>query len=55
VVPALALPGTGEKPAGLRTRIAGAAASWPIEGLALWPALISHIGRRQQAPAKTPR
>jgi hypothetical protein len=55
VVPAFALPGTGDKPAGLRTRLAGAAVSWPIEGLALWPALISHIDRRQQAPAKTPR
>lgn len=55
VVPALALAGTTDGPARPGTRLAGAALSWPIEGLAFWPALISHVRRGQQAPAKTPR
>jgi hypothetical protein len=55
VVPALALAGTGTRPAALPVRCAGAVVSWPVEGLAFWPALASHVQRRQQAPAKTPR
>jgi hypothetical protein len=55
LVPALALAGTGDRPARLGTRLAGAAVSWPIEGLAFWPALAGHLRRRQHAPAKTPR
>lgn len=55
VVPAVALPGTGSKPTRLGTRLVGAAMSWPVEGLAFWPAVASHLRRRQQAPAKTPR
>ena len=29
--------------------------SWMVEGLAFWPALLSHLRRSQAAPAKTPR
>lgn len=39
----------------LGERLAGVALSWPLEGLALWPALASRIRRAPQAPAKTPR
>jgi hypothetical protein len=55
VAPALALAGTGTRPAALPARCAGAAVSWPIEGVAFWPALADHVRRTQQAPAKTPR
>jgi hypothetical protein len=40
---------------GLVQRLAGVALSWPLEGLAFWPALASRIRRVQKAPAKTPR
>ncbi|QFR92693.1 hypothetical protein [Streptomyces tsukubensis] len=36
-------------------RVAGVLASWPVEGLAFWPALDGHLRRGRQAPAKTPR
>jgi hypothetical protein len=36
-------------------RVLGAMIPWPVEGLAFWPALRSHLRRSQQAPAKTPR
>ncbi|WP_203708039.1 glycosyltransferase family 2 protein [Asanoa iriomotensis] len=55
VVPAFLLPGTGDRPGRLAARLAGVAASWPVEGLAFWPALAGHLRRGQQAPAKTPR
>ncbi|MGH4017956.1 MAG: hypothetical protein ACRDT0_01655 [Pseudonocardiaceae bacterium] len=55
LMPALVLAGTGERPPGLPARLVGVAASWPLEGLAFWPALVSHVRRTQQAPAKTPR
>ncbi len=29
--------------------------SWVVEGLAFWPALLSHLRKSQAAPAKTPR
>ena len=35
--------------------VAAAAASWMVEGLAFWPALMSHFRSGQTAPAKTPR
>jgi hypothetical protein len=31
------------------------ASSWVIEGLAFWPALLSHLRKSQAAPTKTPR
>jgi hypothetical protein len=52
VLPALLMPG---RPAAWRARGAGALASWPVEGLAFWPALASHLRGQQHAPAKTPR
>lgn len=55
-VPALVLAGTrAHSKAGLSTQVAGVGASWPIEGLAFWPAVASLAWRRQEAPAKTPR
>jgi hypothetical protein len=35
--------------------LAAAVASWPVEGLAFWPALLSHLRGAQNPPAKTPR
>jgi hypothetical protein len=55
VVPTLALAGTGERPPGVLARLAGAAASWPLEGVGFWPAVVSHLRRSQRAPTKTPR
>lgn len=40
---------------GLGRRVAGVLASWPVEGLAFWPALHGHLRHGRQAPAKTPR
>ncbi len=55
VIPALA-PVTeqrvGASPGG---RALGTLASWPVEGLAFWPALLGRLRRSKQAPAKTPR
>jgi hypothetical protein len=45
----------GDRPARLGARLAGVTVSWPLEGLAFWTALVSHLRRRQQAPAKTRR
>lgn len=39
----------------LGRRIVGSLMSWPVEGLAFWPALGSRLRRSQLAPAKTPR
>ncbi|MGH8900435.1 MAG: glycosyltransferase [Egibacteraceae bacterium] len=36
-------------------RSIAAAASWVVEGLAFWPAAVSHVRKSQTAPAKTPR
>lgn len=55
VLPALVANISGPTTRGPARRLAGVAVSWPIEGLALWPALASHLRHRQQAPAKTPR
>lgn len=55
VLPAFLLRGTGPRPAGVGRRVAGAAMSWPVEGLAFWSTSASHLRRQQQAPAKTPR
>ncbi|GAA0480171.1 hypothetical protein Aca07nite_87860 [Actinoplanes capillaceus] len=55
LLPALMPNISGPTTRGPGRRLAGVAAAWPIEGLALWPALADHLRRRQQAPAKTPR
>ena len=55
VIPAL-LPTAGQhRTMAVFQRIVGTLTSWPVEGLALWPALRAHLRREQQAPAKTPR
>jgi len=55
LIPAFARGGENQRQPRLTTRLGGVAVSWPIEGLAFWPALASHLGRIQRAPAKTPR
>lgn len=55
VIPALVPTAGHHRTIGTRRRVVGALASWPVEGLAFWPALRSRLGRDQQAPAKTPR
>jgi hypothetical protein len=55
VIPALA---TGRERDGGTSpliRPMAAAASWTIEGIAYWPAVVSHLLKSQAAPAKTPR
>jgi len=55
VIPALAPAiqhGAGTSPG---KRVLGTLATWPVEGLAFWPALRGRLRRSQQAPAKTPR
>jgi hypothetical protein len=55
IFPAL-LPSTEvQRELGLGRRVGGVLLSWPVEGLAFWPALRSHRQGSQQAPAKTPR
>jgi hypothetical protein len=51
VIPAIASPRVRPLP----RSAAGVLASWPLEGLAFWPALFARLRRDQQAPAKTPR
>jgi hypothetical protein len=55
VIPALVPTAEHHRTIGTRRRAVGALASWPVEGLAFWPALRSRLGHDQQAPAKTPR
>ncbi|TMR08172.1 hypothetical protein ETD86_48930 [Nonomuraea turkmeniaca] len=56
VIPALAWDHAHQqRPSSLSRRMLATATSWPIEGLAFWPALRTHLMRQQQAPAKTPR
>ena len=55
VIPAAVMSATDRSRCGILTRVGGSAVSWPREGLAFWPALIRHLRRDQQAPAKTPR
>ncbi len=54
-VPALAATTRQQSAMGRGRRVAGVLASWPVEGLAFWPALYGHLRHGQQAPAKTPR
>jgi hypothetical protein len=55
VLPGLAATTRQQRAMGLGRRVAGVLASWPVEGLAFWPALHGHLRHGQQAPAKTPR
>jgi hypothetical protein len=55
VLPALLPTADQHHQAGRGRRVLGALMAWPIEGLAFWPALRSHLQGSQQAPAKTPR
>lgn len=55
VTPALVSTAASLRGVPLSRRVRGVLASWPLEGLAFWPALLSHLGRNQRAPAKTPR
>jgi hypothetical protein len=54
VIPALASSREGDATS-LLVRSAAAAASWMVEGIAFWSALVSHLLKNQAAPAKTPR
>jgi hypothetical protein len=55
VIPALAGSGESDDGSSPVVRSAASAASWMVEGIAFWPALVSHLLRSQAAPAKTPR
>ncbi|WP_187344233.1 hypothetical protein [Streptomyces sp. 3211.6] len=55
VLPGLVAATRQQRAMGLGRRVAGVLASWPVEGLAFWPALHGHLRHGQQAPAKTPR
>lgn len=55
VLPGLVATTQQQRALGTGRRVAGVLASWPVEGLAFWPALHGHLRRGQQAPAKTPR
>lgn len=55
VIPALAPANQHGAGTSAGRRVLGTLASWPVEGLAFWPALQGRMGRAQQAPAKTPR
>jgi hypothetical protein len=55
VVPGLVATTQQQRAMGLGRRVAGVLASWPVEGLAFWPALHGHLRHGHQAPAKTPR
>ncbi|MFF5781849.1 hypothetical protein ACFY7Y_33655 [Streptomyces virginiae] len=55
VLPGLVATTRQQRDMGLGRRVAGVLASWPVEGLAFWPALHGHLRHGQQAPAKTPR
>jgi hypothetical protein len=55
VIPALASSMRSDAGGTPLRRSAAAAASWMVEGLALWPAAVSHLRKSQSAPAKTPR
>ncbi|GLX06596.1 hypothetical protein [Microbispora sp. NBRC 16548] len=54
-IPALAPVADPHREISRGRRVLGAVRSWPLEGLAFWPALGSHLQRSQRAPAKTPR
>jgi hypothetical protein len=53
VIPALASAADDEAPP--FTRSMATVCSWMVEGLAFWPALLSHLRGSQAAPAKIPR
>jgi hypothetical protein len=53
VIPALASAADDEAPP--FTRSMATVCSWMVEGLAFWPALLSHLRRSQAAPPKIPR
>lgn len=55
VIPGLVATTQQQRALGRGRRAAGVLASWPMEGLAFWPALYGHLRHGQQAPAKTPR
>jgi len=55
VVPGLVATTQQQRAMGLGRRVGVVLASWPVEGLAFWPALYGHLRHGQQAPAKTPR
>lgn len=55
VIPGLVATTQQQRAMGRGRRVAGVLASWPVEGLAFWPALYGHLRHGQQAPAKTPR
>lgn len=55
VIPALAPVTQHGAGISLGRRVSGTLASWPVEGLAFWPALRGRMRRGQLAPAKTPR
>ncbi|MFK0047857.1 hypothetical protein ACIQU4_27985 [Streptomyces sp. NPDC090741] len=55
ILPGLVATTRQQRAMGLGRRVAGVLASWPVEGLAFWPALHGHLRHGQQAPAKTPR
>lgn len=54
VIPALASAAQDGEAPGLM-RLVATAASWMVEGLAFWPALLSRLRKSQAPPAKTPR
>jgi hypothetical protein len=54
-LPAVALRAEHLRERPLPARVAAATASWAVEGLAFWPALLRHVRRSQDPPAKTPR
>jgi hypothetical protein len=55
VIPGLVATTQQQRAMGRGRRAVGVLASWPMEGLAFWPALYGHLRHGQQAPAKTPR
>jgi len=54
IIPALAS-AAEDSDASWPLRPIATASSWMVEGLAFWPALLSHLRKSQAAPAKTPR
>lgn len=54
IIPALAC-AEEDGDASRAIRLIATISSWMVEGLAFWPALLSHLRKSQAAPAKTPR
>jgi hypothetical protein len=54
IIPALAC-AEEDGDASRLVRSIATASSWVVEGLAFWPALLSHLRKSQAAPEKTPR